>query len=215
MRQGGFIQIFVLALIAFFLFVPIPYYQYDYEIPSCIPGQVCPGFHFTKPLWNTIAELATSLTNVQTVNTTADPTASWIFYPNMTYGYELKYPKFLTPKEYINETYFDLVNFDGNKKDYIPFSVEVFQYRLEKSVEIFRSRIEEHIKVNLVENKSTTIDEFPAQIIKYASPNLKDDIKTTHIFIDNGEYTYMISSNSSISDQILSTFKFIKKSGLY
>ncbi|MFC1624846.1 hypothetical protein ACFL15_00490 [Patescibacteria group bacterium] len=137
---------------------------------------------------------------------------NWKVYQNRNYGYEINYPSFLKPKSYSeSDTNLNFVSFEGNNKDYSPFSVEVQEQGLQKNVDIFRAKTEGHVVFNLIRNEDIILSGHSAKKIEYRFGSTEDDFKyTTHTFVDNGKYCYIISTNSQTSREILNTFKFIE-----
>ncbi len=142
---------------------------------------------------------------------TPDLTTNWKTYRNEKYGYQIKYPESLIPKQITdNDTYLEFVTFakENGERDFL-YSIYIRETSLEREVNIFRSQIEGHILVNLIRNENTQINGYPATLLEYQAQDPQTGPNNTYIIVNNGKYSFVISIVSDKADQILSTFKFL------
>lgn len=137
----------------------------------------------------------------------SDPTADWKTYRNEQYGFEFKHPSTLFVDEFS-----DGVSFTYDEK-----LVDNPIYAQDMSIQVFKSsekNLLEFMKVYKEGNPATAIQYSNGSISGYYVPAI-DEVVWGSYFFSSGKNVFRIDSpnktiNSTLMEQILSTFKFIE-----
>ncbi|MDZ7587138.1 MAG: hypothetical protein U0946_05240 [Patescibacteria group bacterium] len=142
---------------------------------------------------------------------TPDPTADWETYTNTQYGYLVKYsPSLNSIKEISDDIYLSLVNFENPSSEKENFQVSVRKSTLNEELQYQKWTIEGHILVELDKENNINFQNYKGIKLEYKPIEDKKSINPfTIVIINNGKYSYTISSAPDQTDIILSTFKFL------
>lgn len=143
---------------------------------------------------------------------TSDETVNWKKYINTGYKFSMRYPARLIPKEQTSDTFLLNVFFKNPKETLYPlrddFSVEIRnQSKLEEEISYRRWQLS-HSIVNDIKETKITKDGFEGARLDYNFTSA-DQVYLKTIVIISGGYMYTIGGETSLTDQILSTFKFL------
>ena len=136
--------------------------------------------------------------------------ANWKTYTNKNYSYSIKYPQNLKPLESTSDLYLIKIDFEDGSQTSL-FNVEVRNNNLKNEIIYLKSKIVGHVADNIKNETNITKDSYQGVKLEYdlsvSEPNIPNSY--TVVVINNGKYSYSISSPSNFIDQILSTFKFL------
>lgn len=225
------------VLIIFTLIFVIPFPSWYLGGTACMPCQdknncpPCPSQQWIleKPIfWSIILPLlkGTPINKTVQINTSQltssptptpiDETANWKTYENKTYGYSVKHPIHLIPKDEpgVIKPYLSHIAFknEGNSKYII--GVLVSENSLNSEIEAQKKFITE-VGEGIIKSETKIINNnYAGSKLEYEllEVDSKTIIKRSIVVINNGEYSYIIDSPNNLINQILSTFKFTSPS---
>jgi len=134
--------------------------------------------------------------------------SEWEVYKDDLYGYAISYPPILQPRTIESESYLSFIIF------FIPegmagsgFGVSVRQNSLNEEVELIKGEIGADIGANLVVEEEITKDGHLGKRLEYEPENQKEREPRTIIILNNGKYSYTISSTPELIDKLFATFR--------
>lgn len=152
--------------------------------------------------------------NFPTPAPTIDPTANWKTYVNEKYKFSLKYLRGLSVKE-------NQITGDGGLEINFEPTSTVFEDQVTKNIYISVSKTNGNLKT-IVENEKAKIVGHVVSKINNESGisvsgtqgikitfDLINNLERANVFVIKNESLYVISAESKLMDQILSTFKFL------
>lgn len=126
-------------------------------------------------------------------------------YINAQYGYRVKYPSYLTPNDVKDDLTLNFMSFDGpTENDEGSFSIIVNDTTLEKQVELEKWKAS-HAIMESVKEKKIVKDGYSGVRLDFV-PRPDVGKPNSIVVLDNGEYSYSISAETTHIDEILRMF---------
>jgi hypothetical protein len=137
-------------------------------------------------------------------------TLGWETYTSEKYKYRVKYSPLLTPREIQSDVYLDFVIFYASAgSDESGFAISVRENSLGDEVSLIKEEIHQDVSANLISEESITLNDFPGERLKYEPEKPEEGEPRTIIIINNGDYSYSLSSRPEQIEDILATFELL------
>lgn len=130
-------------------------------------------------------------------------------YINEEYGYKVKYNKFLDAREYEDtEEYLNFVKFEENQfSNTKGFAIGVTSRTREEEKGKITAEFEERFETSVEDEKEVKVGKHDGIELRYSQ---KEDLEPRSIVIvNNGSFTFSISTVPDQMDEILSSFEFL------
>lgn len=131
-------------------------------------------------------------------------------YVDSNNNFSFMYPSSLTPKpneDFPRDVYSSFTLFEGETNS---FSLYVsLQNNMSNEIATIRSQNEGHVISRLIKNETIKIDNRNGWVLEYTSEE-PNEPTALRIITSNGKNVIVLNLNSNISNQIVSTFKFIR-----
>ena len=134
--------------------------------------------------------------------------SEWEIYKDDLYGYSVSFPPILQPRTIESENYLSFIIF------FIPegitgsgFGISVRENSLDEEVELIKGEIGVGIGANLVAEEEITKDGHLGKRLEYEPENQEEGEPRTIIILNNGKYSYTISSIPELIDKLFASFQ--------
>lgn len=148
---------------------------------------------------------------VKTSQETLKPGETKEFYLNEKFGYTLTYDSQLTPRELKSENYLNFVIFLAPARyEKSGFGVSVRENLIEEEIAKVKEEIGQAIEAVLVSESEEEAGGNRRYRMEYEPKVDLQGEKKTVVIINNGQYSYTISSNPKQIEEIISDFRLLK-----
>jgi hypothetical protein len=145
------------------------------------------------------------------VDNISDDVSNWKTYVDDTYGYSVKYPPLLVPREGKTGVYLRFVVFLATKgSGESGFAVSVRETELDEEVVFIKEEIQKDAKGKLIREDKIVRDGYSGIRLEYEPEKAEDAEPRVVAVLNNGRYSYTISARPEQIDKILSTFELTK-----
>lgn len=135
---------------------------------------------------------------------------AWKTLQDEDYGYSLKYPSLLEPRTIESDNYLSFIIFfvpEGVKG--AGFALSVRENRIEEEVALIKKEIQKDSAVRLVNEERIEDGERLVTRVEFEPAVEGGGEKRTIIIINNGKYSYSLSSTPDQIDILFSNFKIL------
>ena len=131
----------------------------------------------------------------------------WNIYRNELYGYTVSYPKLLEPRTVENERYESfLIFFVPGEIDEPGFAISVRKNTLNDEISLIREEIGEGSVATLINEEEIEEGGFGGFRLDYEPKNIKEGEARSIIIINNGRYSYSLSSTPEFLEKVIEKF---------
>lgn len=132
-------------------------------------------------------------------------------YTNQDFGYSINYSSTLIPREIESEAYLDFVIFFAAQgTEGSGFAVSVRENQLEEEIGLIKKEIGRDVGAELVYEGKIDHYGYSAHRLDYEPETKGEGEPRTIIIINNGKYSYSISSTPEQIDNVLSGFGLVE-----
>ena len=135
---------------------------------------------------------------------------AWKIIQDEDYGYSLKYPSLLEPRTIESDNYLSFIIF------FVPkgvrgsgFALSVRENGIEEEVVLIKEEIQKDSAVRLVNEEQIESGGYLGARIEFEPAVEGDGEKRTIIIMNNGKYSYTLSSTPDQIDVLFSNFKIL------
>lgn len=134
--------------------------------------------------------------------------SEWEIYEDDLYGYSISFPPILEPRTIESESYLRFIIFfapEGITRS--GFGLSVRENSLDEEVELINGEIGVGIGASIVSEGEITKGGHLGKRLEYEPENQEEGEPRTIIILNNGKYSYTISSTPELIDKIFATFQ--------
>lgn len=135
---------------------------------------------------------------------------AWKTLVDEEYGYSVKYPSLLEPRTIENDSYLSFVIFfvpQGVKGS--GFALSVRESSLDEEARLIKEEFQRDLSAKIVSEERLDMGEYSGMRFEIEPITEGDGEKRTAIILNNGQYSYTISSTPDQIDLLFSNFKLI------
>lgn len=141
-----------------------------------------------------------------------DITTNWETYTSPEYGFSIKHPRFLSPRERENVgEYLSFVSLEEN--DFSQgkgMAIGIRKTGLSEEVEKIKKEMEQGIDAKLVKEEELVVNGLPAARLEYEPETPGEGEARVVVILNTNQYSYSISTTPAQIDKIVASFKLIK-----
>ncbi len=133
---------------------------------------------------------------------------SHLTYSNDQFAYSVEYRSDLTPSEVESSNYLNFVIFAAPlESEKSGFGLSVRENSLQQEIEVIKEEISNDIEAKLVEENEEELLSYQGYRLTYEPVDKTEGETKTLVIVNNGQFSYTISSTPEQIDSILSGFK--------
>lgn len=154
--------------------------------------------------------VSTPAVPVEKEKVVSDEVSAWKTYLDKAYGYTIKYPPLLVPREAEDSVYLRFVVFlsaEGTGES--GFALSVRDTVLDAEASLIKEEIQKDVLGRLVREGEIVKDGFSGVRLEYEPEEPGEAESRTVVILNNGQYSYTISAHPSQIDKILDNFDLI------
>lgn len=136
---------------------------------------------------------------------------AWETFRNEEFGYSLEYPPLLEPRTIETDNYLSFIIFfvpEGARGS--GFAASVRENNLDMEVELIKEEIGKDVSAKLVKEEQIEEGEYLGKRLKYEPQDSTEGEPRVIVILNNGKYSYTISSTPEQIGKIFSSFEFIE-----